>query len=284
MAPPAGAISPGLDPADADNELSALLARGLTFTNGNTSQPAATAESPKTTQSTIKYSITQHYHHSTHVVPLAQPSGPQCLALKLTQMDETTANMILSRNGVDPSALFPSQLTLFRQVDLAQQMCLIEIWRSWPSARGSQAYCLENRRASTSDFLRHEQRDTDAMDRDGAQSVSIHSTYPPAPAKGSSSDLGDSTDRAPSAHLAEPYMVSGYDVLAQRDYELLAQQHRDSYSPLGSAVGGRPQALDSYRAATDPVYQQANGTWHASAHLAEGNCAAANDGGDEEML
>ncbi|KAI9750051.1 MAG: hypothetical protein M1815_002058 [Lichina confinis] len=270
-------------PADADNELSALLARGLAFTNGNTSQPAATAEPPTATQSTIKYSITQHYHHSTHVVPLAQPSGPQCLALKLTQMDETTANIILSRNGVEPSALFPSQLTLFRQVDLAQQMCLIETWRSWPLARGSQAYCLESQQASTSDSLSHEQQDMDAMDRDDAESVCGHSTYRSSSPKSLSTALGRSTDRGSSAHLAEPYMVLGHNVLTQRNCELLAQQNRDSYSLLGSVVGGRSQALDSYRPATDPVYQQTDDTWHTSARLAEGNDAATNHGDDDEM-
>ena len=49
---------------------------------------------------------------------------------------------------------------------------------------------------------------------------------------------------------AEPYMVSGYESLAARDYQLSAQPAKDIYHHYGTAVGG-----SSYNKATDPVYQ-----------------------------
>lgn len=45
---------------------------------------------------------------------------------------------------------------------------------------------------------------------------------------------------------SEPYMQSGYEALAQREYENSARS-KDVYSHFGSAVGG-------YNPATDPVY------------------------------
>lgn len=53
---------------------------------------------------------------------------------------------------------------------------------------------------------------------------------------------------------AEPYMASGYEALAAREYELSAQQPaKDVYSHFGTTVGGA-QAVVPYSKATDPVY------------------------------
>lgn len=49
---------------------------------------------------------------------------------------------------------------------------------------------------------------------------------------------------------AEPYMQSGYEALAARDYERSAAPVKDSYSHFGTAVGGQ-----TYNHATDPVYK-----------------------------
>jgi len=54
------------------------------------------------------------------------------------------------------------------------------------------------------------------------------------------------------AHEPEPYMASGYEYLARREYEASAQQQQpvqNVYSHFGSAVGGH-----TYNQATDPVY------------------------------
>ncbi len=49
-------------------------------------------------------------------------------------------------------------------------------------------------------------------------------------------------------HIAEPYMQSGYEALAQREYEASGRPSKDVYSHFGNSVGG------SYKPATDPVY------------------------------
>ncbi len=52
------------------------------------------------------------------------------------------------------------------------------------------------------------------------------------------------------SHTTEPYMMSGYESLAQREYELSATRpSKDVYSHFGTAVGGA-----SYNSSTDPVY------------------------------
>ncbi|KFY30144.1 hypothetical protein V494_08249 [Pseudogymnoascus sp. VKM F-4513 (FW-928)] len=51
---------------------------------------------------------------------------------------------------------------------------------------------------------------------------------------------------------AEPYMASGYEALAAREYEISAAQQpaKDVYSHFGMAMGGESR----YKKATDPVY------------------------------
>lgn len=49
---------------------------------------------------------------------------------------------------------------------------------------------------------------------------------------------------------AEPYMQSGYESLAAREYERSAAPTKDIYSHFGTAVGG-----GAYSRATDPVYK-----------------------------
>jgi len=49
---------------------------------------------------------------------------------------------------------------------------------------------------------------------------------------------------------AEPYMASGYEILAQREYEASAGPSKDVYSHFGTTVGG-----PTYSHSTDPVYK-----------------------------
>ncbi len=58
----------------------------------------------------------------------------------------------------------------------------------------------------------------------------------------------------PLAHTSEPYMLSGYESLAQREYELSARRpSKDVFSHFGTVVGGA-----SYSRSTDPVYNGHN--------------------------
>jgi hypothetical protein len=197
------------------------------------------------------YSISQHYHHSAHIA-VPQPSRP---ASEPPQTDQLTTEIILSRHGVDYASLFPSQIDLFKTADASQQMRLIELWRISPPTYGGHA--LAQDLSSATSFqqeeamakLRYEQQMLEErMSRTGDQGMDMEdtmsngstSTMPLTPIQG-----GDSR----WAGTAEPYMSSGYELLAQREYEQSARPSRDIYSHFGTAVGGA-----TYNRATDPVY------------------------------
>ncbi|KAK5209723.1 hypothetical protein LTR47_009122 [Exophiala xenobiotica] len=66
--------------------------------------------------------ITQHYHHSSHQI----------------QSHDLPASSILEEAGINASALFPSQLLLFKNAGLEQRSRLIELWRIAPPSYGNQ--------------------------------------------------------------------------------------------------------------------------------------------------
>ncbi|RDL36892.1 Uncharacterized protein BP5553_06244 [Venustampulla echinocandica] len=232
-------------------ELAALFARNLTLHNNLYVAPE---EKPTPAPEPITYSISQHYHHSTHL-PTQQPSRP---ASEPPQTDQLTAEIILARHGVDVSSLFPSQLDLFRTADPTQQMRLVELWRICPPDYGGHALSQDLGNWPMTSFeheesmakLRYErQMMEERMARVGgdmgSDTMSDSSTTAPlTPIQG-----GDGR-WAGSLQPAEPYMTSGYEQLAQREYERSQGPSKDIYSHFGTAVGG-----PSYSHSTDPVYK-----------------------------
>ena len=236
------------------DELAQLFQRNLSL-----QQPAPEpALAPTTHHTEIKYSISQHYHHSSHVaVPVVQPPAPAP-----TVTDDHTISIILSRHGVDPSTLFPSQVDLFRSADSGQQMRLVELWRISPPNYGGHALTLSmdgtypDTNFEMEEYMARERYErtqmeeqlqasamADDMMSDGEQS---ESNAPLTPIQG-----GDGRWMSPP----EPYMESGYEQLAQREYEASQRKQetqpesRDAYSLFGTSVGG-----PSYSKASDPVY------------------------------
>ncbi|KIX93801.1 uncharacterized protein Z520_10426 [Fonsecaea multimorphosa CBS 102226] len=74
-------------------------------------------------QSTPITYITQHYHHSAHQAP-----------------NDLPVSTILERSGINASALFPSQLQLFKNAEPEQRLRLIELWQIAPPTYGSQMH------------------------------------------------------------------------------------------------------------------------------------------------
>lgn len=74
------------------------------------------------------YSISQHYHHSSHVI--SHPS--------LHTQPQSTQNPIgtLWQHGIDPSTLLPYQLDLFKHADAEQQGRLIQTWQVYARSAG----------------------------------------------------------------------------------------------------------------------------------------------------
>lgn len=230
-------------------ELAALFARNLSLHNP---APVAPKEEPKVEEPEYTYSITQHYHHSAHLAnKQQQPSRP---ASEPPQTDQLTIDIILARHGVDSSSLYPSQIELFRTADAGQQMRLIELWRicppnygghalaqqlgDWPSTSLQQEESMAKLRYERQMLEERMSRAHDGMDDDTMSDGSSHAPLTPIQA-------GDAR-----WNNVEPYMASGYELLAAREYEQSATRSRDVYSHFGTAVGG-PQ----YKQSTDPVYK-----------------------------
>lgn len=235
-------------------DLSALFSRNLTLQNPTYVAPKEEPkEEPKPAQEPYIYSISQHYHHSAHLAS-QQPSRP---ASEPPQTDQLTTEIILSRHGVDSSTLFPSQLELFKTADASQQMRLIELWRicppdygghalaqdlgSWPATSFQQEEAMAKLRYERQMLEERMSRTDQSMDSDTMSDSSL--TAPLTPIQG-----GDG--RWVNHVVAEPYMQSGYELLAQREYERSAVPGKDIYNHFGTSVGGPP-----YSHATDPVYK-----------------------------
>jgi hypothetical protein len=253
-------------------DLAALFSRNLSLQNRPYTGATAPGQIDQSTQpeAAITYSITQHYHHSAHVAS-QNPSRPVSTP---PPTDQETTEIILGRHGVDVTTLFPSQIELFKTADPSQQMRLVELWRISPPNYGGHALAQDLGTWPATSFqqeeamakLRYERRmleerasrtqiTEDQQEHfDGGEDVMSdgeQSNAPMTPIQG-----GDG--RWPGAtyvsHTTEPYMVSGYESLAQREYELSARRpSKDVYSHFGTAVGGA-----SYTPSTDPVYNGHN--------------------------
>lgn len=185
----------------------------------------------------------QHYTHSYHVVPARQV--PQVEEKSHIELSELHA--VFVRNSIDPSLLFPSQIDLFQNADNDQRLRLLELWRISPP-RGSSAQQLYDwpptslaqeetmaklryekmleERAQQEEIQKHQQQLEESMD-EGRDAVVYRANH---------DILAGSPDNA------EPYIVSGYDMLARREYE----ESSKSTATL--------QQSTRYNQATDPVY------------------------------
>lgn len=67
--------------------------------------------------------ITQHYHHSGHQAPHDLP-----------------VSTLLEKSGINASALFPSQIQLFKNAEPEQRLRLIELWQISPPTYGNQMH------------------------------------------------------------------------------------------------------------------------------------------------
>ncbi|KAL5345583.1 hypothetical protein ACLOAV_009337 [Pseudogymnoascus australis] len=238
--------------AATQEELSALFSRTLSFQAP--APPSAPIHQTTPPTEAITYSITQHYHHSSHVAAPAPAPAPTT--------DAHTTSIILSRHGVDAASLFPSQLALFQSADPAQQMRLVELWRISPPTYGGHALAAEQPEWPATSV---------ALEEEMAQKRYERAMMEERAARHNSSVEGETTNTPLTPILggdsrggsgAEPYMASGYEALAAREYEIsaaAAQPAKDAYSHFGTAIGGAQQV--AYSRATDPVYAGGADGW-----------------------
>lgn len=198
------------------------------------------ANSPPTTvpssqSAPITHSITQHYHHSSHLL-LSGSRNDQSMGEEVdgTFMNGDESGMsteeVLMKRGIDPATLFASQMELFRQADSEQRNRLVELWRISPQMTASQ-----NQHSAA-----------------GGQAQGITAE--------NEEDM--MTDYEPNH--AEPYVVSGYESLAQQEYERSANQPTSSSAPASHTVLMAPS--QTYTQATDPAYR---GAWNQQQTMAD---------------
>lgn len=113
-----------------------MFAQKMSFSNYK-SENAIPVHSPTSVHDSgqntdIMYSISQHYHHSAH---LARAATDILLpdTTRYSGSPETPSSItILTQNGVEPSSLLRSQISLFEQSNDQQRSRLLELWRLAP--------------------------------------------------------------------------------------------------------------------------------------------------------
>ncbi|OJD09979.1 hypothetical protein ACJ73_09991, partial [Blastomyces percursus] len=174
--------------------------------------------------------------------------------LHAMQQAGISAEEMLFQHNVDPTALFPSQLTLFAQADMDQKSRLIELWQISRLSAGK-----GNQMSSSSLPTNMHFSAQDAMATDVDTQV-----------RNTRSATG--VDHHQHEH-AEPYVMSGYEALAQREYN--ASAARDTYrqafteasqSSIAVATTAEAPSLSSYKPAIDPVYKGHDWWGHYDQH------------------
>lgn len=259
--------------------------------------------------------ISQHYNHSAHVAKQdAQPPRP---ASEPPQSEHAAVEQVLREHNVDTSGLSSAQLQLFKTVDTPQKFHLIELWRACPPTNSNDNPTLTWSQTTVEQEealarLRFEQQQQQLIDQQLQQEFGMMQDEPPAapapePEAVMSLDgtpltpiqAGDGRWMVASAaayHYMEPYMASGYEEMARREYEdSVRRAYAEAVAPPAkvtsllaaaapaSTAGGMPTFNPSH---ADPVYKTTNvgAGWGREDAMADqyGRLMAMRE--DEEML
>jgi hypothetical protein len=213
--------------------------------------PAPSTPEPIQPAPPIAYSITQHYHHSSHLAssnPLLeeQPGSPDP-EIPLGVPPEH----VLMHHNIDPWSLFPSQLTLFKQAGPDQQSRLITLWQISPPGHSKQIAQKPGDRG----IFNNERGVSSPLEGNGIVDIGGNNMEEDGPG-------------GCDHQQAEPYVISGYESLAQRDCDMSARQ-TESQMPLDQQALAppmprvEPSTGSQYKPASDPAYQSRE-WWHHS--------------------
>ena len=188
--------------------------------------------------SPTRYSASQHYHHSAH---LASPGADT----ESTPLDRGFLDIkaAIAEHGVDTAGLSQPQARLFATASADQQRGLVEIWRIAPPERGAWSSAEDAEETTlVEEARRAEQRHEQRMAREAGMSGFVEIVPSPR-------GMDVEARRQADPHVAEPYMKSGYEILAERDYNrraAAAPPNKESFNPLGTAVGYYPPPETSF--------------------------------------
>lgn len=198
----------------------------------------------------INYSISQHYHHSAHIVQTISADNTPSSHLTEFPQKGLSIYQTLAQHNISPSSLLHSQITLFEQADDDQRSRLIQLWTISPPnyatnqgqelmgrPDGHQIRTLEEEEHLA--WLRYQRNMYRERHQDGNEPGSVTK---------SDRNFLDGEDQ----YSAETYITSGYELLAQRDYDLQWKRFIGAnVSPSVGLIFG-----DQYNHATDPVYER----------------------------
>lgn len=231
------------------DDLSVLFAKNLTLNSA--AKPAPAQQDP---DKPIVYA-SMHYTHSAHVVApqtqaqLVDDEHMQRRSSEPPRSDLQDLELLLRSHGVNTAALSLPQVELFRNADDAQKQRLIQLWTICPptDATDNPTLTWSNTTLEQEEMLA--QRRYEARQHPGAGAevaMSLDGTEVPMsdPGLSASPTSVQSNDGrcVPLTHsYMEPYMQSGYEELARREYEAGAKK------------------TDEYKASVDPVYKASCG-------------------------
>lgn len=203
----------------------------------------------------VNYSISQHYTHSAHVVNAVNAQQAANFPPNANSGRGLSIYQTLVQHNIPPASLLRSQLTLFEQADSDQRSRLIQLWSISPPAHNSyeaqeqaddigeyQTTTLEQEEARA--WRRHQQI-VSVTQQQGEDEQMDRSLFPTCTTK---------EEGLPSAEL---YMASGYEQLAQRDYQQQQQNlELTNVSPSVGLIFG-----PGYKPTPDPIYESKS--WHS---------------------
>lgn len=249
------------------DELANLFAQNMSFSNP-TPPPEYKQVPPPPAEEPKRIWTSTHYVPNTHSTPQASPEPESPIPT-----DQEIVEVLL-RNSIDPHSLFPSQVTLFRHAESDQRLRLLELWRISPPNLG--AFDMEKEQATWLETNLQQEEQSAKLRYEHAVMAAQGVQVIEAPERPSSAPEARSR---PNTGGAEPYMMSGYEMLAQREYE--------STQALALAESKR------YNQATDPAFRGSGGDWNKEvAHMVNNYGAfvamrehgmGAPNGLDEEM-
>ncbi|GME45225.1 uncharacterized protein LTHEOB_2780 [Neofusicoccum parvum] len=235
---------------------------------------------------------TTHLLSRTHSAPnLNSPAAIPTTNLLPSSRTNPALLAIFSRHSIDIDDLSPGQLELFTGADADQQLRLLELWRItlrgaaaedgvWTSATSleMEEQLARERWERMQSHHHHRapaQLSTTDMEMMTDDEGTTTASSPTSVASPSMRGMASATAATAHQQLAEPYMLSGYEQLAGRDYAEQAAKAQGS----------------AYQAATDPVYKAAvenqYGAFQAMreyGYESTGGAGGWYGGGDEEMV
>jgi hypothetical protein len=248
-------------------ELAGLFARSMNISNPTPppetrfEPPQPPAELPQQLPTEPIVYASMHYTHSRHVVPVRFSSTPETTPEPQRPLTNDEMYRMLLQNGINPHSLFPAQVHLFRHADLEQRLRLLELWSISPPDTAPYDLLKQQEAWSATSIPKEMEmarlRFERVVERNALHTAALRSAssdaelapfHPPQPSlRTDVSGAGPATvqpERPASAPgtktYAEPYMSSGYEMLAKREYDAHAN------TPLRETT--------RYNQATDPAY------------------------------